>query len=254
MNPRILSIAAVALLVVAGLLVQLGKPNDGQSLEAVATLWGDVFRDTSQAASAPMHVSAADEVRLGNRLAAQVRASYSLDPAHHAAVLRIGALLAAKAEPRVPYTFTTIQEPSINAFALPGGQVFVTSGLADFVQSDDELAAALGHEMAHIELRHCLDGHRYQTVLSRLGAADAGELMDAMLSSFARSYSREQEFEADARGAVLASQAGYDPKAAAALFRRLAAMQPRPRTGWLAPYLESHPAALERAARIEKQF
>lgn len=252
MKPRVLSAAAVALLAAAGLLVHVGKAHEGQSLEAVATLWGDVFRDASHAASAPFHVSAAQEIRLGNQLAANVRATYRVDAAHQPAVLRIGARLSAQADSRVPFTFLAIDEPSINAFALPGGHVFVTRGLAAFVRGDDELAAVIGHEMAHIELRHCLDGHRYEAVMSRLGAAGAGELMDAMQSALAISYSREQEFEADARGVALASQAGYDPKAAPALFRRLAAAEPQPREGWLAPYLESHPAALERAARLDR--
>ena len=248
MSPRFISAAAVAILAAAGLAVHLGKPVAGHSLEAVVTLWGDLFRDTSRATALPLHVSAEEEIRLGSQLAANVRAAYAIDVAHQPAVLRIGARLSAPGDLHVPYTFLAIDESSINAFSLPGGYVFVTRGLADFVTSDDELAAVIGHEMAHIELRHCLDGHRYEAVLARLGAADAGELMDAVHGALALSYSREQEFDADARGAGLARRAGYNPKAAAALFRRLAAQQPQPDTGWLGPYLKSHPAALERAA------
>lgn len=252
MNPRLITAAALALLAAAGLLVHTGKLDAGQDLEAVATLWGDVFRDVSHAAAAPLHVSAAEEIRLGNELAANVRARFDIDATHQPAVLRAGTRLSAHVDARVPYNFVTIDELSINAFALPGGHVFVTRGLCEFVHNDDELAAVIGHEMAHIELRHCLDGHRYEAVLSRLGVAGAGELMDGMQRALAISYSREQEFEADARGVVLASQAGFDPKAAPALFRRLAAVEPLP-SGWLGPYVVSHPAALERAARLEKQ-
>jgi predicted Zn-dependent protease len=253
-NPRLATAAALALLAAAGFVVHAGKLYKGRNLEAVATLWGDVFRDTTHAASLPFHVSDDEEIRLGQRLAANVRARYSIDTAHQPAVVRIGALVAAHASTRVPYTFLAIDEPSINAFALPGGPVFITRGLVEFVQSDDELAAVIGHELAHIDRRHCLDGHRYQVVLSRLDAPAAGELMDAMQQALARSYSREQEFEADRRGTSLAWAAGYDGARAAQLFRRLAALEPQPRTGWLLPYLESHPAALERAARLEREL
>lgn len=249
MNPRLISAAAAALLAAAAAAVQWGRLDNEQRLDAVFTLWGDVFRDSSQAAAVPMHVWKAEEVRLGNRLAAQVRAAYNLDAVHQPAVLRVGNRLAAYSG---PITFAAIDDPSINAFALPGGHVFVTRGLAEFVQDDDELAFVLGHEIAHIEMRHCLDGHRYRIVLGRLGAASAGELMDAMHGALAISYSREQETEADERGMLLAHTVGYDCMKAPALFRRLAALEPQPRTGWLSPYLESHPGALERAAHMDR--
>lgn len=251
MKPRVMTAAVLALLSAAGAVVQWGRLDNNQRLDGIFTLWGDVFRDSSQAAAVPMHVWKAEEVRLGSRLAAQVRAKYNLDAAHQPAVLRVGNRLAFYSG---PITFAAIEAPSINAFALPGGHVFVTRGLAEFVQSDDELAFVLAHEIAHIEMRHCLDGNRYRIVLGRVGAAGVGEMMDEMQRSLAISYSREQETEADERGLLIAATAGYQPKAAAALFRRLAALEPQPRAGWLMPYMESHPGALERAERIEREY
>lgn len=253
MNPRWTTLAAIALLAAAVLAVRQGKLDEGRDLESIAALWGDLFRDASRTASAPLHVSADRETQLGAQLSANLRAAYATDAEHQPSVLRVGQRLAAFAQSPVPFTFLAIEDPSLNAFALPGGHVFITRGLADFVRNDDELAAVLGHEMAHVELRHCLDGHRYEAVLGRLGAAGAGELMDAMQRSLSIAYSREQEFDADARGVVLASQAGYNPQVAAGVFRRIAVTEAPAPGGWFAPYAQSHPGAMERAARFERQ-
>jgi len=254
MKSRIAVPSALLLLAVSALAVRLGKPHEEQSLEAVAALWGDVIWDTSRVASSPLHVSEADEARLGSRLAQTVATQTRPDLVSQPRVSMVGMRLAAASPGRLPYQFHAIDEGTVNAFALPGGHVYVTKGLDAFVHSDDELAAVMGHEMAHIELRHCLDGHRYATVFRRVGLADAGEIMDAMRRALAISYSREQEFNADARGAVMAAQAGYDATAAIRVFRRLA-LQEAPRgNDLLRPYFESHPGAEERAQRLEGQL
>lgn len=253
MNPRIATAAALALLAAAGLAVRLGRPDNLQNLDAVFTLWGDVLSDASRTAALPLSLSPAEEMLLGNRLANQVRAVYSADTVHQPAVERVGRRLSATSLVRTSYTFLAIEESSINAFALPGGHVFVTRGLAEFVKSDAELALVMGHEMAHNELGHCLEGHRYQTVLSRFGVRDAGLLMDSMQQALSLAYSREQEFEADERGMALAAQT-YDVRPAIGVFDRLAALEPSRPRGWLAPYLETHPPAAERSARLRKSL
>ncbi len=254
MKARAVVLSALVLLGISALVVRLGKPSEEQSLQSVAALWGDLFWDTGRVASAPMHVSAAEEARLGHELARTVMSYNRLDAATHASVTQVGVRLARGAPGRTGYVFTGLDSPEINAFSLPGGQVFVMKGLAGFVKSDDELAAVIGHEMAHIELRHCLDGYRYSAVMKRIGLADAGEMMDLLRRDLSITYSREQEFEADARGVVIASQSGYDATAAIRVFRRLA-LQEGPRgSGMLRPYFESHPGAEERAQRLERQL
>ena len=122
----------------------------------------------------------------------------------------------------IPYRVQLIEHGSINAFALPGGHLFVTTGMLDFVESEAELAAVLAHEMAHVDLRHCIERYQYELKARRLG----GEPLEAMAGLGARlmiqGYQDEQEAEADRWGMQLAARAGYHPQAGQGLFVRLA--------------------------------
>ncbi len=124
------------------------------------------------------------------------------------------------------YTFTLLDEPNLNAFAAPGGQVFVTRGLLAWLNDEDELAGVLGHEMMHVEQRHTarqIQQAFVPGVLAVPGAVvgdvvnrDLGDLMagpfqgagEIMLAG----YGRENEREADRMGMDLAASAGYDPR------------------------------------------
>src|SRR5262249_39795652 len=105
----------------------------------------------------------------------------------------------------------------------PGGQIYVFTGLLDFLQSEAELAQILGHEISHVDLRHCVERYQYQLALKKIGVGDAAPLVELAHSLVAIGYSQDQEFEADASGERLAIDAGYDPDAAAAVFRRMKA-------------------------------
>jgi predicted Zn-dependent protease len=104
---------------------------------------------------------------------------------------------------------------------LPGGQIFVMRGLLEFVQSESELAAVLGHEMSHVDLRHCIEHYQYETVFNKAGAPEVGGMVELAHRLIAQGFSAEQESEADAQGERLSIEAGYDPDAAAALFTRM---------------------------------
>jgi len=91
----------------------------------------------------------------------------------------VGAIVAQKVSRRgIRYRFHVIDSPGINAFALPGGQIFVTTGMMNFVQSEAELAAVLGHEMAHVDLRHCIERYQYEIHLRKAGAGEAGAVVE----------------------------------------------------------------------------
>jgi predicted Zn-dependent protease len=187
------------------------------------------------------------EQRMGDRLAATVIVDPLKDPAAQPYVSRVGARVAAKARRKeVAYRFTVLEDAANNAFALPGGHIYLNTGLLSFVRSEDELAMVLGHEISHVELRHT-----------------APNLLKSVMSL---GYSKYQEFDADEAGMRLAAAAGYDPKAAVTLFRRLTAQSPagmsshKPRSpvheasdvlkDTLGGYWESHPAAEERTRRV----
>lgn len=145
-------------------------------------------------------------------------------------------------------------DPTPNAIALPGGNLFLSDSLLELCERNrDEVAFALGHEMAHVVLGHAWDRIFNETMLraAALATSRAGQLGAwlhqqgfALLRS---AHSRDQEFAADELGFRLAQAAGFGG-GAAALLRRLANLGPEP--GAMGQYLASHPSAAERMARL----
>lgn len=131
----------------------------------------------------------------------------------------------------IPYTVDLIGSPHPNAFALPGGHLVVTTGMLSFLRSEAEAAALLGHEMAHVDLRHCIERHQY-AMQARKVAGGAGELLGHVAARvLLQGYQDDQELEADRWGMTLAARAGYHPQGGALLFARLRQMpSPAPRT------------------------
>lgn len=134
--------------------------------------------------------------------------------------------------PNIPYHFAVLDDPSINAFATPGGYVFVTRGLLRHIQNEAELAAVLGHEIGHITAKHILEIiQRSKKIegITKVGLA----FYDKNPESFQRlvdtatkklldeGLDQEKELEADRLGAIFAARAGYDPTAYIAVLERL---------------------------------
>ncbi len=164
-------------------------------------------------------------------------------------VASVGSRLAAAVnDPRREFQFTVVVAAAPNAFALPGGFVFITQALVDLCEGDQgELAFFLGHEMAHVLGGHAKDRLTADAFLSAVTrhVAGAGLMLRRVL---AKGYSRDLELDADREGARLAAGAGFDPRAAARGLRRLAQAS----TGHAqAPeYFSSHPPLAERVQRL----
>ncbi|MEP0501917.1 M48 family metalloprotease [Nisaea sp.] len=145
-------------------------------------------------------------------------------------VTRIGNKLAATSEmPDLDFTFTVLNTPDINAFALPGGYVYVTRGLIALAENEAELAGVIAHEIGHVTARHSAERYSRGTAIG-LGATILGVLTDskaiadlAGLGSqlYLKSYSREQEFQADTLGVRYLSRAGYETGAMASFLQKL---------------------------------
>jgi predicted Zn-dependent protease len=151
-----------------------------------------------------------------------------------------------------------INAPTVNAFAMPGGKVMVYAGLMERLQlTDDELAAVIGHEIAHAVLEH--GRARMQTqLLQNLGVTAAsiylglGDLGTAALAqaadvALALPYSRGQEVDADLAGLEMAARAGYDPRAAVSVWRKMSAAGGGQPPAWLS----THPDHQRRIQEIE---
>src|SRR6218665_873383 len=119
------------------------------------------------------------------------------------------------------YHFTVIDSPDINAFALPGGYIYIHRGLLAYLSSEAELAAVLGHEVGHVTARHSVQqqsqsqawGILGQAVAIGTGVGAAGDVTSALGSAFVRGYGRDMELQADGLGAQYLARAGYDPQA-----------------------------------------
>ena len=154
------------------------------------------------------------------------------DPKVAGYVAVVGGRLASVSEmPNSPFTFTILNSPIVNAFALPGGYVYVTRGMLALLNSESEMAAVLGHEIGHVTARH--SAKRYNSQLftglgaTILGAAinnpNIGRVLDYGSQLYLKSYSRGNEYESDQLGVRYSTRAGFDPYGAAAMLKSLEA-------------------------------
>jgi predicted Zn-dependent protease len=210
--------------------------------------------------------STEEENRSGEQAARQVEDQMGLvrAPALEAYVQKLGARLAANSPRRdVSYRFAIADMPETNAFALPGGYIYVSRGLLALANSEAELANVIGHEIGHVAARHHARQQTRATgvgILSALGTVaaailggpDAAQMVGAVSqvagAGIIASYSREQERESDEIGQRIAAQSGYDPAAMADFLASLGRESEVGAHGHTrAPsFLDSHPATPER--------
>lgn len=194
------------------------------------------------------------DVQLGQESAAQVRKQMTMvkDPFLNQYVNLVGKRLASSREAQeseFPFTFEVVADPSINAFALPGGPMFINTGLLKAVDSEAQLAGVMGHEMSHVILRHGTN-QASKSGLLRLpailgsqiaGGSVAGQLAQLGIglgtNSVLLKFSRTAETQADLTGSHLMAEAGYNPIEMARFFEKLSAQG-----GQRAPqFMSDHP-------------
>ena len=168
-------------------------------------------------------VSENEEIRQGRSFHQQIITAYGVydDPELQQYVNGIGQELASRSHrAHLNFTFTVLDSPDINAFALPGGYVYITRGIMAYLDSRAELAGVLGHEIGHVTARHSVrqqSGQMASTLLSVLitattGQSGLGDLSNQLGTGMIRGYGREHELEADRLGAEYLHLSGYDPE------------------------------------------
>lgn len=226
----------------------------GMGAPAQAQDWGRLLLQGVQLIQVSQ-LSEAQEVSLGRQIDQQLKSRgeirLSLDPYWVSWVNSIGQRVASSSErPHLPYTFQVVEDPAINAFATMGGFVYITTGALQAADNDDQIAAILAHEVAHISERHGLQ-QLQQAAIARLGAQLLG-VDNNTLAALAlevgvqRPQSRENEFVADEKGLWAAYRAGFDPQG---MPQFLAKLQSR---GILPDFLRTHPPVSERIARLNQ--
>lgn len=221
-----------------------------------------------------MLFSDAQEVNLGQNADPDIRWQFGglyNDPKVTAYVNGVGQKAAAVSHrSNIKYHFAVVDSSVANAFALPGGFIYITRGLLVRLDNEAQLAAVLGHEIAHVTARHGIK--RLQTTLGfnillaivdQVAAAGSegyrqrrGFVKAASTIAYgtvALGYSRDNEFQADELGTIYARGAGYNPKGMVQLLGVLKSMHSR-EPSWIEKYLMSHPPATERIGAVETQI
>lgn len=205
------------------------------------------------------------EIEVGRQLASVLLGSKPLDrdAALQRYVNRLGRWIALQSpRPQLPWTFGVLDDPGFNAFAAPGGYVFVTRGLVDRVD-EAELAGILAHEISHVTGRHHLkalaakarSGLAAQLLASQIRTNNAvtGAISQQMLALgrdlYASGLDQSDEYESDARGVYLAARAGFDPYGLPAVLQQLRAAAPDNPLFTLT--LSTHPPAQNRLEQLE---
>jgi predicted Zn-dependent protease len=220
-------------------------------------------------------VSEAEENRIGDEMEKLTRhlvSSQESDEAKQMAayVRAVGERVAAQVKRRgIRYRFRFSDDRQfVNAFALPGGRIVFGRGLLELLESEDELAAILGHEIAHVDERHAIERVQYELRSRKIGLGGLYRLGRPVVALFQAGYTKEKELEADRRGLALAVAAGYSPAGAVSTMRRFGQFRQRARLPAASPleellqmplqsleeYFRSHPPAAERIAAFEKEI
>jgi hypothetical protein len=203
---------------------------------------------------------------LGRQAAAEAEQQFPLlrDAEVDAYVERIGQRLVAAIPPEFQhhefrYYFKVINASDINAFALPGGPMYVNRGMIQAARTEGEMAGVMAHELSHVALRHgtaqATKAQKYQigagvlgVVGSILAGPAAGQLAELPVGAYLLKFSREYETEADLLGARIMANAGYDPHDLANMFQTIQA-----KGGGGGGFLSDHPSSKDRFARINQE-
>src|SRR5688572_27976163 len=207
-------------------------------------------------------LSEADEIAIGQQQDAEIRREMGVysDEALQRYVNDVGQQLARLSHrPNLPWSFTVVDNPAINAFALPGGYIYLTRGILAYLDDEAELAGVLGHEIGHVTARHAAQAYTRQAqasvglaILSIFvpSTAPFADLGSAGLSVLFLRHGRDAELEADRLGVEYGSGAGYDPAGVPRFLATLARVDALSERG-VPNWLSTHPDPGSRVTKAE---
>ena len=210
--------------------------------------------------------SVQDDIKLGRQAAQEAESQFPLlrDETVRSYVENVGRRLVSGIpsefqHPEFQYYFKVVNARDINAFALPGGPMYVNRGMIEAARTEGEMAGVMAHEISHVALRHgtaqATKGQKYSILGgiagiagTILGGPGVGQLAQAPFAVYLLKFSREYETEADILGARIMAQAGYDPRDLANMFRTI-----EQQGGGGGGFLSDHPSPSDRYARINRE-
>lgn len=244
-----------------GIQVRTGDENVDRVLGMIQSATG--------AAEGLLPIGYKEERLIGLRMALALAEKYGglmKDPELNSYVNQVGSAVALESKrPDIPYYFGILDSSTVNAFACPGGYIFITRGALARVQSEAELAGVLGHEIAHVANKHVLNAIRRaktvrgatQVTVSALNSniAMMTSMMDVGIDTLInKGLSKGEENEADTEGAVYAGQLGYHPKGLLQFVTKLGELRKRSGTDGkdLSVFFSTHPENADRLESIRK--
>jgi predicted Zn-dependent protease len=207
-------------------------------------------------------MSEQQEIAVGQEADGEIRRDMGLydDKALQQYVSDIGMRLAKVSErPALPWHFAVVDQPAINAFALPGGYIYMTRGIMPFLQDEHELAGVLGHEIGHVTARHSAaqysraTGAQLGLVLGSIfvpAARPFGQLAEAGLGLLLMKYGRDDELQSDALGVRYTARAGWNPSGVGGMLSTLDRLDEGDSNRGVPNWLSTHPAPGDRVAQI----
>ncbi len=229
--------------------------------------WKKAAETVQKVQKANAEINEPQEISLGEGIASNLLGAAPLldNPAVQQYVNRVGRWLTLQTErPDLPWQFGVLDDNDVNAFAAPGGYVFITKGLLAQMNSEAELAGVLAHEISHVLRKHHLQAIKKGARAELLAdlANDAiknqgadprfSKLVSAGTEVYARGLDKNDEFEADRMGVVIAARAGYDPYGLPAVLQTLQSLNPNDSS--LALMFKTHPAVADRLSQLDREM
>lgn len=258
MNARLL-LCVVVLAGAVGIVAGCAGPQGQAFMDNIGGVEG-LMKNIKQATGT---IPEPEEIEMGEGITETLLGARPMvnDPEVQRYVNFVGAWVAAQSErPNLPWRFAVNDSDHVNAFAAPGGYIIVTKGMMNLLQNESELAGVLGHEIGHVVRKHHLNAIRKGAYMNLLGAGAAGatagsrggELVNALVGPTKELYSRgldkDDEYDADRIGVVLATRAGYDPWGLAAALQTLAKIKADDK--YMALLFKTHPNPSDRLDKL----
>jgi len=154
----------------------------------------------------------------------------------------------------INYGYKVVETDEVNAYAIAGGRMFFNTGILDFLETEDEIAFVMAHEIAHNELRHCIKRVQYAAIASAIDPS-FGEIVQLAYGIYSMPFTKYDEYEADELGVWLMKKAGYDKQGAVDFFTKLEKLEKEygiDKRDAVNDFISSHPTARDRRERVAK--
>jgi predicted Zn-dependent protease len=249
------------------MLCLLGATLPAAAFDLGSIDWKKAAETVKKVQKANADINEPQEISLGEGIASNLLGAAPLlnNPAVQQYVNRVGRWLTLQTErPDLPWQFGVLDDNDVNAFAAPGGYVFITKGLLAQMNSEAELAGVLAHEISHVLRKHHLQAIKKgaRTELLADLANDAiknngadprfSKLVSAGTEVYARGLDKNDEYEADRMGVVIAARAGYDPYGLPAVLQTLQSINPSDSS--VALMFKTHPALADRLGKLDEEM